>query len=476
MKMTRGWVKMGKLAMCIRNLAILFFVPGLIVEGHPSDAPADPNIDLGTITGASTVRRVIKPKASSNGNTAESRVDWGSMARQAALFTGIQHAFRLGTEQGTRAGMKGPFFRGYANSVASMHGWGDGDPFLVNYIGHPIQGSISGFIYLQNSPRERMLRFGRDPRYWRSRMKAMGAAWVYSTLFEVGPVSEASIGKIQERRPQQGFVDHVVTPIIGTGWLITEDLLDEKVVLRFEERFENKWARMMVRSWLNPSRSFSNAMRFKPPWYRDSRGGITAAHYRPPAAMQPEGARAFPLAAKFEVSAIPIWTRFDGTQCAGGGGQAAYRITPDWQIVAQLSGCQLRDLGPNRSADSLFYAAGPRWTPAAERRLSPFAHVLIGGNKITRYEVDAAREAILKAEARRAAKPLPAIETYTQSETRNGFGLLAGAGVDVRIHEAVALRLATVEYMKSWADAIDGRTYGRGLQLSSGVILRMGTW
>jgi len=472
--MTRGWVKMGMLAMGFRIFSILCFISGLTLVAQPADALEDGNIDAGAVAGA--IRPAIDPARPSTGGAVESKVDWGSMARQAALFTGLQHAFRLGTERGTRAGMKGPFWAGYAQSVSSMHGWGDGDPFLVNYIGHPIQGSVSGFIYLQNSPRERMLRFGRDPRYWRSRMKAMGAAFVYSSLFELGPVSEASIGKIQSRRPQQGFVDHVVTPIIGTGWLIAEDIVDEKIVLRLEERFENKWARMMVRSWLNPTRSFSNAMRFKSPWHRDTRGGITAGHYRAPATLAPEGAREFPLAAKFELTAIPIWTRFEGTQCAGGGGQAAYRVSADWQIVTQLSGCQLRDLAANRSADTLFYGVGPRWTPAAERRVSPFAQVLVGGNKITRYEVDVARAAILKAEARRTGAPMPAQELYTKGETRNGLGLMAGTGIDVRLNPAVALRVATVEYTKSWAGAIDGRAYSRGLQLSSGVILRMGTW
>ena len=470
MTMTHSWVKMGMLAMGFRRISILCFISGMMLVAQPSEAPEDADVDT------AAVRRAIDPIQPRTGGVVETKVDWSSMARQAAMFTGIQHAFRLATEPGTRNGMKGPFFGGYAQSVASLHGWGDGDPFLVNYIGHPIQGSVSGLIYLQNNPRERMLRFGRDPRYWRSRMKAMGAAAVYSTLFEIGPLSEASIGKVQARRPQQGFVDHVVTPIIGTGWLIAEDFLDEKVILRFEERFENKWARMMVRSWLNPTRSFSNAMRFKVPWYRDTRGGIMLENYRAPAVTAPEGPRTFPLAAKFELTALPVWTRFDDTQCAGGGGQAAYRVSSDWQIVAQLSGCELRDLAANRSADSLFYGIGPRWTPAAEKRFSPFAQVLVGGNKITRYEVDVAREAKLKVEAKRAAKEPPPSEFYTQSETRSGFGLVAGTGIDVRLNPAVALRVATVEYTKSWAGPIDGRSYSQGLQLSSGVILRMGTW
>lgn len=456
------------------QLAILWVFFGLsAVSGQPL-AEADSG-------GSSAVdRRTVDPPAPVKVQTTENAVDWRSVAQQSALFTGIQHAFRLGTEPGTRSGMKGPFWGGYADSVGNLHGWGDGDPFLVNYVGHPIQGSVSGFIYIQNDPQARLMRIGRDPRYWRSRMKAMGVAWAYSTWFEVGPVSEASIGKIQSRRPQQGFVDHVITPVVGTGWLIAEDFLDEKVILPFERRFENTFVRMMVRSWLNPSRSFSNAMRFKAPWYRDSRGGILAENYRAPYVLEKEGPREFPKAAPLEITALPFWTRFDGTQCAGGGGQAAFRLSTQWQLVAQVSGCQLRDLNPNNSGDSLTYVIGPRWTPMAERRVSPFAQVLVGGNKLTRYEVDRERERLLKSQALKRGLEPPAAELYTQSDIRHGLALQAGTGVDIRLNPAFALRLASIEYARSWAGApagiADGKNLNQGLQLSSGVILRMGTW
>ncbi len=452
----------------------------LLVFGLPS-VWAQP-LEEGENSGASGAveKRVIALVRPASQPGTDTTVDWHAIVRQSAFFTGIQHAFRLGTEPGTREGMKGPFFRGYVDSVGNLHGWGDGDQFYVNYVGHPIQGAVSGFIYIQNDPQARLMRFGRDPRYWRSRMKAMGASWAYSTWFEVGPFSEASIGKIQSRRPQQGFVDHVVTPVIGTGWLIAEDFLDEKIILPFERRVENNWARMMVRSWLNPSRSFTNALRFKSPWYRDNRGGILKHHYRAPHVMAPEAPREFPKAAPMEITALPFWTRFDGTQCAGGGGQVAFRLAPSLQLVGQLSGCQLRDLAPNRTGDSLTYAIGPRWTPLSERRLSPYAQVLVGGNKLTRYEVDPVRERLLKSEARRKGIEAPAPEAYSQSKIRHGVALSAGTGLDIRLNPAFAFRLASVEYARSWAgnpkNSIDGRTYNQGLQLSTGVILRMGTW
>ena len=74
--------------------------------------------------------------------------------------------------------------------------WGDTDPFLVNYVGHPMQGSVTGFIWTQNHPVERRLEFSSNPSYWRSRLKAMGWSAIYSTQFELGAVSEASLGNL----------------------------------------------------------------------------------------------------------------------------------------------------------------------------------------------------------------------------------------------------------------------------------------
>jgi len=454
--------------------ALLFGVRPLPGQSLGEDAPAESD------GGGVAERRVLPTPVPVKPNNRESTVDWRGVMQQSAFFTGIQHAFRLGTEPGTRSGMKGPFFPDYAHAVGNMHGWGDGDPFYVNYVGHPLQGAASGFIYLQNDSQARLQRFGRDPRYWRSRLKAMGFAWAYSTWFEIGPISEASIGNVQSYRPQQGFVDHAVTPLIGTGWLIVEDFFDEKLILPLERRFDNRIAKLMVRSWLNPSRSWANMMRFKVPWYRDNRGGVLPGRYRDVYVMQPESLREFPKAAPFELSVIPFWTRFDGTQCAGGGGQGAYRLSNSLQVVGQLSGCSLRDQPANVSGDSLTYSIGPRWTPLAERRVSPYAQLLVGGNKLTRYEIDPIRERILKADALRKGLEPPPAETYTTASHAHGWALNAGAGVDVRLNPAFALRLASVEYARSWAPnsnpAFPARAYNKGVQLSTGVILRVGTW
>ena len=53
--------------------------------------------------------------------------------------------------------------------------------------------------------------------YWKSRLRATAFSWVYSTLFEIGPISEASLGNVQREYPEVGFVDHVWTPVLRVG-------------------------------------------------------------------------------------------------------------------------------------------------------------------------------------------------------------------------------------------------------------------
>src|SRR5262245_43614469 len=65
-------------------------------------------------------------------------VDWSGVVLQSINFLSVEHGFRLFTEPGTRSGMRGNFLRGYGASIGNLHGWADGDPFYVNYVGHPM--------------------------------------------------------------------------------------------------------------------------------------------------------------------------------------------------------------------------------------------------------------------------------------------------------------------------------------------------
>src|SRR5687767_2838504 len=80
----------------------------------------------------------INPKPIENEKTS---FQWSKALRQSGVFLGLQHAFRMMTEPGSRAELRGPFFKDYALSVRGYGSWKDGDSQFVNYVGHPMMGA-----------------------------------------------------------------------------------------------------------------------------------------------------------------------------------------------------------------------------------------------------------------------------------------------------------------------------------------------
>ena len=200
---------------------------------------------------------------------------WGPALRQSFLFLGIEHGMRLAFDPPSRTAFRGRFWGDYIDSIRQIRGWGDGNPALINYIRHSLQGAVTGFIQVQNDPAARALSFGSSRPYWNTRLKALAWSAAYSTYFEIGfPLSEAALGNLgvdKHRRTQQGAVDLVVTPTVGTCWVVVEDLVDRYAIFPLEKAFLSKRGKALIRSLLNPTRSFSNLLRFKVPWYRDGR-------------------------------------------------------------------------------------------------------------------------------------------------------------------------------------------------------------
>jgi hypothetical protein len=203
-------------------------------------------------------------------------VSWSRLFKQSGLFLAFQCGTRIAYEPETRTELKGPFFGDWFESVRGLHGWGDGDPFAVNYLGHPWMGATAGRLFVQNDPSGRSLDFRNDKLYWKSRLKAFGWSALYSTNFELGIASEAAMGNIGGKPWPDGmtYTDLVVTPVLGTGLLITEDLADRYVIRWLERRTASIPLLGFTRTILNPARSMANVLRFKWPWYRDSRPGL----------------------------------------------------------------------------------------------------------------------------------------------------------------------------------------------------------
>jgi hypothetical protein len=153
-------------------------------------------------------------------------VQWKTLTKNSLFLVGVMQSFRLAPEGGTREALHNSVFGGYLKALGSMHGWSDGDGYYENYLGHPIQGAVTDYVWIHNDPRYRNVEFGKSRDYWMGRLRAYGYSWAFSEQFEVGLLSEASIGQIQRYCCAYGFVDHVVTPNFGMVWLVGGDIID----------------------------------------------------------------------------------------------------------------------------------------------------------------------------------------------------------------------------------------------------------
>lgn len=183
----------------------------------------------------------------------------------------MEHALRITFSEKTRRELSGPFWNDYLTSVRVPRQWNDGDGWFVNYVGHPIHGAAAGFIFIHNDPKSRREAFGLSQRYWSTRWRPVAFAALYSLQFEIGPLSEASIGNVGMNPRTTGWVDYVVTPIGAMGILVAEDALDRYFVKWVEERTYNQVLRVSLRLLCGPSQMMSNIAMGKLPWHRDTR-------------------------------------------------------------------------------------------------------------------------------------------------------------------------------------------------------------
>lgn len=179
-----------------------------------------------------------------NSATHSEEFDWKGALRDSAFFLGVQHGFRL-TERVTRREFDGKFFPDWKHSIThTKDGFFDGSahPIKENFLGHPAQGAVSYHIARHRGA---------------SRKVAFLWTTLYSVQFEIGPVSEASLGNVR-LSPQ----DLVFTPLLGTGEALLEEWVDGKINLLPPSK-----KRTLLRCLLL-TKSVANLMRFKHPAYR----------------------------------------------------------------------------------------------------------------------------------------------------------------------------------------------------------------
>jgi hypothetical protein len=199
------------------------------------------------------------------------------------------HVWRVAFDPGLRYNLAHkPFWHDYATSLQGydMSHWGDGDDFVVNDVGHPLEGAVFGRVFLQNDPRS-FVEIGKNRRYWMSRLKALGWAAAWSTQLEIGPLSETTFGNQggftyvpdcgtmlsclnNPKYPKPptantGWTDFVVTPLVGTAWILGEDTIDKYIVTPIAVNHRILGGRIL-RSALEPSRSFAAIFAGRFPW------------------------------------------------------------------------------------------------------------------------------------------------------------------------------------------------------------------
>jgi hypothetical protein len=158
--------------------------------------------------------------------------------------------------------------------------------FLVNGVGHPLQGAVASRIYLQNSPAG-SIPIGKNSKYWTSRLKGMTWAAVFEVQWKVGPLSETSLGNAggwsyvpgcgftlvclnNPKHPKPptnntGLSDWILTPTVGMGWVMLEDALDKYLIAKVAASHRIIGGKVL-RTALQPSRSFAGLFMGKLPW------------------------------------------------------------------------------------------------------------------------------------------------------------------------------------------------------------------
>jgi hypothetical protein len=225
----------------------------------------------------------------------------------------FEHAWRAAFDPGMRYLIAHkPFWHDYGASMTDYHmeNWSDGDNFLVNDIGHPMEGAAYGRVFLQNNPAS-FVEIGSSKRYWSSRLKSLAWMAAWSTQFEIGPLSEATLGSqggyyysigcgtykwclttppysagankhtgIGGVTNNTGWTDFVITPIVGLGWILAEDTIDRFIVTPVAREHRILGGRVL-RSALEPTRSFAALFAGKFPWMLPAPENNFVVHSRP---------------------------------------------------------------------------------------------------------------------------------------------------------------------------------------------------
>ncbi|MGA8528299.1 MAG: acyloxyacyl hydrolase [Acidobacteriaceae bacterium] len=226
-------------------------------------------------------RAVLEDCAQNATHSPQCRVHWHQLILSTTLFNAFEDAGNLYSGYWYRyETTHGDWFDRWINSAAGWRWnvWADQNPFLDDYVGHPMMGAITNDLWIQDDPRSMTVVLSNTWPYWRRMLRAGAFSTVYSFAWKLGPTGEAAIGHNGDHAEpdnghytnETGWVELVTTPVGGALWTMAEDSLDKYVVAPIEGGGRNPFA-LLGLSLLEPSHATANILRFRPPWYRDDR-------------------------------------------------------------------------------------------------------------------------------------------------------------------------------------------------------------
>ena len=165
----------------------------------------------------------------------------------------LEHTTGIAFQKKTRRELGGPFFSDYIRSVRMPNTWGDGDGWRINYVGHPIHGAASGFIWLDHEDGAHDPKLGFSKEYWTA--EPVPPPGLPRKLSVRARPPERSIDWERRLAAKHGWLgrscrDASRRPRIhdprGCGRLISHHAT-------FESRTGNRLIRALLRSALNPA-------------------------------------------------------------------------------------------------------------------------------------------------------------------------------------------------------------------------------
>lgn len=252
-----------------------------LLQSKPRDAGDGTTAFVGS--GYRTADKVCRPEADPRAKA--SRVKIIPAMWQSFQFLSIQLGVDLAMDPIERGKLvnaidQGQFWSRYWKTLQNFryNHYSDDDSIKTTYIGHPMMGAETEFIWIQNNPRYSEIEFANTKSYWKSRLWATIPTTIYSFEWLLGPLSESAMGNqgidyyyykaAHKRTNSTGYADFI-TPVGGLLWAAGEDWLDLHAGKKMRRRRTNP-GMLLLSSLVTPVKSGASILRYKPPWDRDS--------------------------------------------------------------------------------------------------------------------------------------------------------------------------------------------------------------